>query len=173
MKKRSARISFFFFDQVEFRCDYLIMFQSLILNNKTMFHSDFLDEDMWNLLDTTYQMPDNFDFIIYEVAEEKYIGRPDLVSLDYYGDAMYADVICKLNGISNPFELNVGMLLALPAHKDINNFITTPSLDDRELDVENQNKPKPKTKNEKRKPNEAIVGNKRFKIDPAAGIIMY
>ena len=161
------------FDQVGFVSDYLIMFQSLILNNKTVYHSEFLDEDIWNLMDTTYQMPDDFEFIIYEVTEEKYIGRPDLVSLDYYGDAMYADVICKLNGISNPFELNMGMLLALPAYKDINDFITVPALDDLEPNTKMLNKPQPKTKNEKRKPNDAIVGNKRFKIDPSAGIIMY
>ena len=109
------------------------------------------------------------------VTEEKYIARPDLISYDFYGDPMYADVICKLNGISNPFELNKGMLLALPALSDIQDFITKPTLNEQESGLKKDDlvKPVPKSKTSKRKPNEAIIGDKRFKINAANRIIMY
>ena len=46
---------------------------------------------------------------------EKYdIARPDLVSLAIYGTDKYGDAICKVNGISNPFELNEGMYILCP-----------------------------------------------------------
>ena len=151
------------------------MYQSLVLENKTKYYSDFLQDTIWNLLDTTYVIPNSFDFRLYRVSEEKYIARPDLISLDFYGDPMYADVICKLNGIGNPFELNIGMLIALPSYDSVQSFITKPSIKDLDngLKQDAMVKPSPKSKNSKRRPNEAIVGDKRFKIDPTKGIIMY
>jgi len=150
------------------------MYQSLILENKTRYYSDFLQDVIWNLYDTTYTIPEYFDFKLYKVSEEKYIARPDLISLDFYGDPGYADVICKLNGISNPFELNINMLLALPSQDCVQDFITKPTVEDQESGTkEGEYKPKPKTKNSKRKPNESIVGDKRFKINAATGIIVY
>ena len=151
------------------------MYQSTILANKTSFYSDFLQSDIWNLLDKTYQIPDSYDFEIVKVDQEKYIGRPDLISLDAYGDAMFADIICKVNGISNPFELNEGMILIIPSMNSVTKFIQTSPIDERETNQNNINNitPTPKKKNEKRQANEAIVGDKRFKIDPAKGIVIY
>lgn len=148
------------------------MYTSSILYNKTIVHSDFLEDDIWNLLDDTYTLPDSFDFNIYNVNEEKYIGRPDLISIDAYGDPMFADIICKLNGISNPFELNVGMTIILPSESSI--FTFTHQAPENELENKsNEDIPLPKKKNEKRKANEAIVGDRRFKIDAAKGIVIY
>lgn len=138
---------------------------------KTNINSEYLGEEMINLLDKTFVIPSYYNYNIFEVTE-KYIARPDLISYDAYGDEMYADVICKLNGVSNPFELNKGMKLILPSPEHIMNFIVRPSSDDIEPD-ERLNKPIAKQKNEKRKPNEAIVGDKRFKIDRTSGIIIY
>ena len=148
------------------------MYQSTILSNKSQVHSEFLNDDIWNLLDKTYSIPDSFDFNIFRVNEEKYIARPDLISLDAYGDPVFADVICKLNGISNPFELNIGMILVIPSPGSIFTFIQQPPYEEKEGVVEDEI-PKPKKKNEKRKANEAIVGDKRFKIDSAKGIVIY
>lgn len=50
-----------------------------------------------------------------------YVARPDLLSFALYGTDMYADVICKINGISNPFELNEGMVVLCP----LQSFITS------------------------------------------------
>lgn len=148
------------------------MYQSPILYNKTIVYSDFLEENIWNLLDRTYTIPSNFDFNIYKVNEEKYIARPDLISLDAYGDPVFADVICKLNGISNPFELNLGMILIIPSPDIITNFVQQAPTIEKE-GFANREVPKPKRKNEKRQANEAIVGDKRFKIDATKGIVIY
>ena len=48
------------------------------------------------------------------IVNEYYVARPDLISLAMYGNDMYGDMICKFNGISNPFDLNEGMILMLP-----------------------------------------------------------
>ena len=55
------------------------------------------------------------------IVNEYYVGRPDLISLAMYGDDRYADVICKINGISNPFELNENDILFLPDIEFIRN----------------------------------------------------
>lgn len=148
------------------------MHQSSILYNKSQIHSDFLDEDIWNLLDETYTVPQMFNFNVFKIKEEKYIGRPDLISLDTYGDPVFADVICKINGISNPFELNVGNIIMVPSQEDVVNFPHPAPIDEKEGENEIV-KPTPKSKKEKRSANEAIVGDKRFKIDSAKRIVIY
>lgn len=40
-------------------------------------------------------------------------ARPDLVSLRVYGEDTYQDYICKLNGISNPYSLDLDDTLAI------------------------------------------------------------
>jgi hypothetical protein len=146
-----------------------LLHTSLMFKNN--FSSEYLGEEMINLLDTTFVIPEYYNYNIFEVTEE-YVARPDLISYDAYGDEMYTDVICKLNGISNPFELNKGTKLIIPSPEHIMNFITKPSANDIESD-EKLNRPIAKQKNEKRKPNEAIVGDKRFKIDRTSGVIIY
>ena len=59
---------------------------------------------------------------MYEV-EPSQIARPDLLSYDLYGDELYADILCKLNGISNPLELNEGMIIIIPSPDDLDKFV--------------------------------------------------
>ena len=141
------------------------------LTFKDTFNSEYLGEEIINLLDKTFIIPEYYNYNIFDVTEE-YIARPDLISYDAYGDSMYADVLCKLNGISNPFELNKGMRMIIPSPEYITHFIIKPSVNEMESD-ESNNVPVAKQKNEKRKPNEAVVGDSRFKIDRANGIIIY
>ena len=144
-----------------------------VLNNKGMMSNDYLGEDIYNLLDETFRLPSKgFDFNIFHVTE-KYIARPDLISLDAYGDTMFADIICKINGISNPFELNEDMRIILPSPDYILDFAVQPPKDEAEVNEENNFKPIAKTKNSKRKANEAIIGDTRFKIDSSSGVIIY
>ena len=89
-----------------------------VLNNKNIIHSEWLDEDIYNLVDSSFIVPKLYSYEILEVTE-KYIARPDLISKDIYGDTIYSDLLCKLNGISNPFELNKGMLLIIPSPDNI------------------------------------------------------
>ena len=42
-------------------------------------------------------------------------ARPDLIALQYYGNQSMTDVILKWNGISDPFALNEGDILEIPA----------------------------------------------------------
>lgn len=151
------------------------MLTYLSLDFKNNFESEYLDSNIINLLDATFIIPKSYMFNIFEVTEE-YIARPDLISYDAYGDAMHADVICKLNGISNPFELNVGTKLILPSPEYIMEFIYHPNESDKDSnwgrDDDSSSKPK-KTKQSKRQPNEAILGDTRFKVDASSGIIIY
>ena len=147
-----------------------------VLNNKKTIKSEWLSDTIYNLADSTFKIPDLYSYEVIEVTE-KYIARPDLLSIDIYGDSLYSDLLCKLNGISNPFELNKGMLLIIPSPDSImdfmNNNITT---NNDFIDENNSNvtsKPAAKAKKEKRKANEAVVGDTRFKIDPSKGIIIY
>ena len=145
----------------------------LVLNQKTKIHSDYLGEDVYNMLDYTFEIPYNYSYNIFIVTRE-YIARPDLISLDAYGDTMYTDIICKLNGISNPFELNEGMKIIVPTPDSIYNFALEPSIKDRDENWGPNSESKIiKTKASKRQANEAIMGDTRFKIDKVNGVIIY
>jgi len=145
-----------------------------ILHNKTTIHSKYLDEDVFNLSDRTFNIPDTFTFQVVEITEDL-IARMDLVSLQVYNTNQYSDLLCKLNGISNPFELNEGMRIIVPAFEELNNFyyVESPAESDSQVDAEGNEMPKAKAKTEKRKPNEAIVGDKRYKIDSSHKVIIY
>lgn len=41
-------------------------------------------------------------------------ARPDLVSIRVYGQDTYQDTICKMNGISNPYSIDIGDALIIP-----------------------------------------------------------
>lgn len=150
------------------------MLQYSVLNYKTEIKSDYLGEKIYNFLDYTFEIPKSYTYNIFEVTKE-YIARPDLISLDAYGDDMFADIICKLNGISNPFELNEGMKLIVPAPEDILNFAIKPSIKDLDENwgMGNQLLKPVKTKTSKRQANDAVLGDSRFKIDTVNGVIIY
>lgn len=144
-----------------------------VLNFKRPIKSEYLGEEIYNLLDYTFEIPESYMYNIFVVTKE-YIARPDLISLDAYGDPMFADVICKLNGISNPFELNEGMYLIIPAAENILDFAGAASNKDLDHNWGPQlNSGNLKTRRTKRQANEAIIGDKRFKIDKARGVIIY
>lgn len=142
----------------------------LTFKDKSIIKSEYLNEDIYNLLDKTFEIPTLFKFDIINV-DEQYVARPDLLSYDIFGTDFYTDVICKVNGISNPFELNEGDLIIIPNAEDINSFFVTPVILEQN-DKEN-NAPVAKRKQEKRKPNDAIIGDKRFTIDTKKRVIIY
>lgn len=113
---------------------------------------------------------------VIEVTED-YIARPDLISLAVYGDDGLADIICKINGISNPFELNEGMTLIIPNLMFMRNFIVggkasqlikTPT--DQISAKENTNR---KNKSDRRSPAEQTIGDTTFIIDRTNKIVYY
>ena len=140
---------------------------SRILYLKKDFNSTYLGESIVNLLDNTFQLAEKYDAQIMEVTEE-YTARPDLLAHDIYGDVLYTDILCKVNGISNPFELNEGMYIIVPTIDSLDNFVVEP------LHTENvKHIPKPKKTTERRRPSDAIEGNPRFHIDEQSEIIRY
>lgn len=143
-----------------------------VLSNKTEFESKHLKDRMYNYLDTTFEIPDEFSYSLIQVTAD-YVARPDLISFKAYNDDSYADVICKLNGISNPFEINEGDVLVLPIFSELSKFLVTPNIAELHLDEGITERPTAKKKTEKRKANEAVIGDKRFSIDKNKRIIIY
>lgn len=114
------------------------------------------------------------------IVNKYYVARPDLISFAVYGDDKYADVICKINGISNPFELNEDDILNIPNEQYLQSFvinnakkselIENPKNDTiQKKDIYN----KQKRKNERRTPNEQVIGDSNFIIDKSLGIVFY
>ena len=149
------------------------MLENPLLINKSEIKSEVLNEKVVNLLDKTFRIPPEFDYNVVEITKD-YIARMDLLSYQLYGTNKYQDVLCKLNGISNPFELNEGDIIICPDISDISYFYYLENPDERDPDAEGSAKrPTAKGKNEKRKPNEAVIGDKRFKIDQTRKVIVY
>lgn len=112
------------------------------------------------------------------VVNEYYIGRPDLISLAVYGTDQYADVICKVNGISNPFELNEDMILYCPSLGNINELFKwgatqapCEKADDTDSIVEKKNNAK--LKSDYRSPADATVDNTNYIINKTLGLVFY
>lgn len=106
----------------------------------------------------------------------EYIARPDLVSLAMYGTDEYADIICKVNNISNPFELNAGMELIIPNFGNISNVFKRPiksaTIKDNNL-ISNIKKTNQKPKNSSRNPSEQLIGDTTFVVDKTNKIVYY
>jgi len=149
------------------------MLENPLLINKSEIKSEVLNEKIINLLDKTFRIPPEFDYNVVEITKD-YVARMDLLSKQLYGTDKYQDVLCKLNGISNPFELNEGAIIVCPNITDISLFYYLENPDEKDpasLDAAKQ--PIAKGKKEKRKPNEAVIGDKRFKIDSTRKVIIY
>lgn len=142
----------------------------LTFKDKSVIKSEYLNENVYNLLDKTFEIPKSFKFDVIKV-EQQYVARPDLLSYDIFGTDFYTDIICKVNGISNPFELNEGNLIIIPNAEDIDSFFVIPVV--LEQNDKESNAPVVKRKQEKRKPNDAIIGDKRFTIDTKNRVIIY
>lgn len=142
--------------------------------NKAISTEGFGGESHYDLLYQTFRIPDDFKYNVCMVTRE-YVARPDLLSLHIYGTVNYADILCRLNGVSNPFELNEGMYIVAPDANDIPLFYSVDhSADDSLLasgqpDVRKQQR----KKNEKRKANEQVVGDSNFRIDRNSKIVIY
>lgn len=114
------------------------------------------------------------------VVNKYYVARPDLISLAVYGDDRFGDIICKVNGISNPFELNENDILLIPNIEFLTDciyksrteeaFIEDPKKDTiQKVDKYNMQK----RKNENRSPNEQTIGESNFIIDKSLGMVFY
>ena len=111
------------------------------------------------------------------IVNKYYVARPDLISLAFYGTDEYADIICKVNGISNPFELNEDDLLDIPALSTVR-YYSSPNEEANELvdtnsTISKSKSSKQKKLDQKRSPNEQTIGDKNYVIDRTIGLIFY
>ena len=145
-----------------------------VMSNKVYSTEGFSGENHYDLLYQTFRIPKDFKYNVYVVTDE-YVARPDLLSLHVYGTVNYADVLCKLNGISNPFELNDGMYIVAPGANDIPLFYTIDHSKEDAIQsgVTIDAKKLQKKKNETRKANEQVVGDRNFRIDRNSKIVIY
>ena len=112
------------------------------------------------------------------IVNKYYVARPDLISQAMYGTDKYADIICKVNGISNPFELNEDDILLIPSveycESCINKSITISELiTETNSNIVNTHKNYQKTTAETRSPNEQTSGEQNYIIDQSSGLIFY
>lgn len=61
-----------------------------------------------------FRNKEKVNIIAYHTVKEDEVGRPDLISLEYYNTDTKTDIILKWNGISDPFALNPGEELEIP-----------------------------------------------------------
>ena len=118
-----------------------------------------------------------FEGIEFIRVIDDYVARPDLISLAVYGTDQYADILCKINGISNPFELNEGMILLIPNLSTITFFYKSRSasatFESDSTPISSTKKNFQKTKAERRRPAEQTVGSKNFVVDLSNKMIIY
>lgn len=153
------------------------MLHNIIINLKNIKKFKRWEEDMIDLFGVSFEPPIDFSYRTVKVRKE-HVARPDLISKYVYGDSAYGDVICRLNGIPNPFELNEEENLIVPDRKDLMKFFKTPEdydvLEDKNfVDKSFDTTPSYKKPKEKRKPNEAVFGDSRFQIDKTNRVIIY
>lgn len=132
-------------------------------------------KQMLNLCQRTFVIPKDFTYSVIEVTEE-YVGRMDLVSKMLYDDDQYTDLLCKVNGISNPFELNVGNIIIAPNITDLYKFYQKEEEDsesNKMVDDEEIDKDKDASKKTKRSANGDIMSNPNFVIDKNKRVIIY
>ena len=144
------------------------MLNNSILRYKKDIYSEVLRENAINLLSKNFCIPDSFTYRLVNVSKSM-VARPDLLSYHLYSDDSYGDLLCKLNGIQNPFELNEDMVLVCPAPSDLYKFF----IEDDFPEEEQKRKPRAKRKSEKRKPNEATEEDSRYTVDSNKHIVIY
>ncbi len=154
------------------------MLDYLILNKKPKYDLD--GTEAKNLLYKTLTIDTNKYSGQFLQVNEYYIARPDLISLAMYGDDCYGDIICKINGISNPFELNKGMILFIPDIESIYNILDNDYLEHTNEIIKNTDnisiftkRGAQKHKKEPRTNTEQVIGDSRYIIDKSLGMVLY
>ena len=136
------------------------------------------------------------------IVNEFYVARPDLISQAVYGTDKYADILCKINGISNPFELNENMMLFCPTIDYLTKLTKTnvrqsPLINNNtsivsgynsngtveknmpnKLNIDDSSITKQeynlqKMKSDRRNPSEQTVDENNYIIDKSLGIVIY
>ena len=116
----------------------------------------------------------------FVVVNKYYVARPDLISLACYGEDMYGDIICKVNGISNPFELNEDDLLFIPSIDFVRENTKMLNSQNNDLidDADNEEIVQKVSSYQKKSleeitSNQQLVGDNNFVVDKSLGLVFY
>lgn len=149
----------------------------ILEHKKVITHND---ESLIDLLSESFSSSNIRPNGTFVGVNKMYIGRPDLISLAVYGTDEYADIICKLNGISNPFELNENDILFMPDYDFIMSCVQEANSTDIISDTNEtlntfiDNKAKyQKNKSDIRSPHMQLKGDKNYVIDRSSGLVFY
>lgn len=157
------------------------MLYSLILSKKTEFKSEYTGETMVDLLGSSFRNPTSYRCDVLSVPEG-FECRPDLISMNAYGDDLDEDIVVKINCRGNAFELADSSVMVLPEFKELDGFIQTPSTKWAESSTgtyaRGNSSSAHKGRSVKQKdlstgPNAALVSDKRFNIDSLSKVVIY
>lgn len=162
------------------------MLYSLVLSKKPDFRSEYLDETIVDLLGTSYEMPSSYNCEVFRVPGG-FEARPDLISLNAYGDELDSDILVKLNCKGNAFELAEDGVMVAPEYGEIQRFIVSPSSrwESGDADLYSKRERKRRLVDSRKQsgsgnakglrtgPNAALVSDKRFNIDQLSRVVIY
>jgi hypothetical protein len=101
------------------------MLLSKLLKAKKLF-SISTGESIVDLVSNTFRFGESAISAGTAIVNEYETMRPDLISERIYSTQDYWDTILKYNGISNPFSLDFGEVLIMPAFNSIQTMIVPP-----------------------------------------------
>lgn len=88
-----------------------------LLINKEKIDDVYSNEQKLNICEPTLTLNNEIRIIDYHTINDETQMRPDIIALDYYGTEDGLEIILKYNGISNPYSLKKGQILAIPDKK--------------------------------------------------------
>lgn len=134
-------------------------------------------EEYIDLMSDTYKRKECTGTFL--IVNKHYVARPDLISLAVYGDDKYADLLCKVNGISNPFELGENNTVFIPDVEFLTQYAegsvdVSEKIKDTKTDLlASVNTGNQKRRDERRTSNEQVIGETNYTIDRSLGIVFY
>lgn len=155
------------------------MLNNRILQNKPLINYSDINDTGKDLLYKSINFRENTPGKYLKV-NEYYVARPDLISFACYGTDIYGDVLCKINGISNPFELNENIILFIPEYESLLAMVDVKPKQsdlnvviDKDTIYDNGKIGNQKLRNETRSPNEQTIGDTNYIIDKSLGVVIY
>ena len=107
------------------------------IDTKPFFVSSLGGEKVRDLTQTMFKLKENnyIKYNVYRVPKD-YVMRPDLISKSVYNNSIYAEIILKYNGISNPFSIDEGDIILIPDLGSAKDKIKTESVSDDESEAQ-------------------------------------
>jgi len=90
--------------------------------------TNLLGESMTDLISSTFKFGETSISAGPIVVSEYETMRPDLLAERVYSSQDSWDAVLKFNGISNPFSLNQGEILLIPASNELSKMVVPPKI---------------------------------------------